>query len=324
MLFDLGYPASEYKSDRPGYRGTSLQAFFERFSGEEACLAHIFQTRFGETPRCRRCGRESRWHRISNTRRFQHSCGQAISPLARTIFERTKIPLQLWFYAMLHFSNSAEGVTSLFLARHLGVTQKAAFRMAERIRLHMAALDQASRLGREGKSVQVRVEKLDGVRTTRGAATVVFLADDHRVQATVIGRARRHVLHGIMVDKLAPGASPFTSCRYTHKVLAEFGSRSARVPYLPDIFLGDAGHTDPIQSFQNHMRRPMHDSYRRVDHRNLWKYLKEFEFRYNRRHRSHEIFSDLVGGFPDLSPTQCGALEDWSSRGMARQREGKP
>ncbi|WP_338243164.1 IS1595 family transposase [Aurantiacibacter hainanensis] len=322
-LFDLGYPASEYKSHRPSYRGTSLQTFHARFPDEEACIAHVFKVRYGLSPTCPKCGRAGRWYRIAGTKRFQHPCGQGIWPLTGTLFERSNIPLQLWFYALLHFANSTYGVPSTFLGRHIGLSTKAAFRMVDRIRTHMAALDFERRVGSAGNPVEVRIEYLAGIRTAgypvRGSAKAVILGDAHSVQATLIGRARRHVLSQIIRDKCTPGVIPVTSCAYTHSVLGEFGTRTPGAGFVRDPIKTGAG-TNPIRSFLIYLKRPMHETYRRVDYANLWKYLKEFEFSFNRRTRSHEIFDDLVARFPDISPGRSALLEAWSSRAAPTRR----
>ncbi|RIV85190.1 IS1595 family transposase [Aurantiacibacter zhengii] len=316
-LFDLGYEPSEYRCERSSYRGTSIQTFHAAFPDNEACLAHIFRTRFGDNPICKRCLKPSLWYRIAGTKRFQHPCGQGIWPLSGTIFERSNIPLQLWFYAMLHYANSASGIPTNFLGRHLGVSHKAAYRMADRIRLHMAALDYKERVGEQGKPVEIRIEYLAGMRTTgypvRGSAKAVLVGDRHTVQSTLIGRARRHVLKKIIADKLAHGAIPVTTCSYTHAVLTEFGTRRSGAE-LVDEFLDPSTKTNSIRGFLNYAKRPMHDVYRRVDYTNLWKYLKELEFSFNRRWRSQEIFIDIVSAFPHLTPDHCRELEVWSSR----------
>lgn len=316
-LFDLGYPATEYHSTRPGYRGTSLQAFYRRFPDADACLSHIFEARFHGSLSCPKCGRTSRWHHIQGTRRFQHSCGQSISPMASTVFNRSNVSLHLWFYAMLHFANSSYGVPTTFLGRHLGISHKAAFRMADRIRLQMAALDEKERVGEPGQSVEIRIEYLVGVRTTRypvrGSARAVLLGDGKSVQATLIGRPRRHILRKILAEKAAIGAIPLTTCKYTHRVLSEFGAREAEIP-LVNEFRDPLTGVNPIKSFLNYLRGPMQNTYRRVDYANLWKYLKECEFGFNRRWRSQDKFSDLVGRFPNLSSARCVELEAWSSR----------
>ena len=219
---------------------------------------------------------------------------------------------------MLHFANSTSGVPTSFLRRQIGLSHKAAFRMADRIRVHLAALDFGSRVGMAVELVDVRVVYLSGIHTapfpTRGSARAVILGDANSVQATVIGRPRRHSVKAIIADKVAEGAIPVTTCRYTYRVLTEFGSRRPAVVFVPEVPGGSAGGGNPVESFLAYLRKPMHSTYRRVGYTNLWKYLKEFEFFYNRRARSHTTFWDMIGNFPQVTTQQCLKLEAWSSR----------
>ena len=47
-----------------------------------------------------------------------------------SIFEKSRTPLQLWFYAIFLFTTSKHGVSGKELQRQLGVTYKTAWRMA--------------------------------------------------------------------------------------------------------------------------------------------------------------------------------------------------
>lgn len=318
MPFDLGYPSSHYPSPRPSYRGTSLQDVFSLFPDEETCLTHIFTARFGDPPQCPRCGRNSHWHRQSETRQFRCGCGHFVSPTSGTLFDNTLLPLRLWFYAMLHLANSTESTPVLFLQRHLGISHKAAWRMLDRIRFHMAALDYSKRLGRPGERLFVRLDELGAIRKAapyaRKSTRLLLLADDICVQSTVLVRPRRSPLRRIISDKSSESVRLMTTCYITYRALSDSGTRKPLAEYVPHYFTEHPALVDPIQSFLSHLRRSLHNIHRRVDHHHLWKYLKEYEFRYNRRYRSHEIFGDLVSEFPSLSPANCRAIEAWSSR----------
>lgn len=45
------------------------------------------------------------------------------------------------------------------------------------------------------------------------------------------------------------------------------------------------------------------NQFRGVTLEKAWLYLKEYEFRYNRRTRSGETFNDVVSGFPRFDQT---------------------
>lgn len=303
MIPNLTYPPHENCSLRPGYRGTSLQSLYAKFPTEDACLKHILKCSSEDHSHCKICGKEAKLYPIRGTRRFQYPCGHAIFPMTGTVFSRTNIPLQLWFYAMLHFSNSTEGVNSLFLARHLGISRKAAFRMVQMIRLHMTALDACEQLGGDGRTIEIRLEQVrgvfvPGVRKSQ-VANVLLTSDGRWVSSFVLGKPRRHILRSILQQKCRPDSRFISTCYLTYRASSESGSRRPLVEHVPDFYHDHE--EDRISGFESYFRRPLGFNYRRVDRENLWLYLKEFEFRYNRRQQSERIFWDLISHFPNCS-----------------------
>lgn len=314
MVPHLDYPPHELCSLRPGYRGTSLQSFYAAFPSEESCLRHVLDCSAMDLSQCRRCGKRAKLYPIKGTRRFQYPCGHTIHPMTNTILNRTNIPVQLWFYAMLHFSNSAEGVNSLFLSRHLGIASKAAFRMGQRIRLQMAALERLLPFA-EGSVVDIRLERLRGIRVIGRSKTqvvnVLFLSDGSRATSVVVpGKPRRHILNGILASLAPNRAECVTTCYLTYRASSEWGSRPPLAQFRPGYFLEQDSRKDLISGLNGYCRKPLNYHYRRVNRENLWAYLKEFEFRFNRRHASENIFWDLVAQFPDLSDSAVGRLAE--------------
>jgi len=51
-----------------------------------------------------------------------------------TIFERSHVPLHKWVYAMYLFATSPKGISSLKLSKEIGVTQKSAWSVLQRLR----------------------------------------------------------------------------------------------------------------------------------------------------------------------------------------------
>lgn len=324
QMFNLGYPPHDEVSLRPGYRGTSLQRFFALFPDDDACLFHVFRSRFGVEPICPGCGRASRWYRISSVKCFKHSCGHQISPLAGTVFSRSSTQLSLWFYAMLHFANSTEGVSLNFLSRHLGLSRKCAYRMAHRIRLHLAAFDFGRKVGGGGQEIYVRIDRLRKIRTRRksqlNAATIFLLADRDHVQATVIEEIRRHQLNRILADKAAPSSKFVTDCYLTYRALSEYGTRRPLATFHA-LLEGRALESEKrAHGFLASFRKPLDTQHRWVTREKLWVYLKEYEFRFNRREASETIFWSMVSSFPQITPKQIDELTAWNWRPNTRDR----
>jgi transposase len=120
-------------------RRFTVQEFFRRFPDDDACLDHLMAVRYGHTLACPKCGRESRFARLSGLPAYSCPwCGHHVHPMAGTPFERTRTPLQKWFYAMFLFTAERDGVPSKELQRRLGVTYKTAWRMGREIRSCLA------------------------------------------------------------------------------------------------------------------------------------------------------------------------------------------
>ena len=85
-------------------------------------------------PVCPRCGgttlttRPNGFHRCNPCGKFTFNVREG------TIFGRSKIALNKWVYAMYLVVTSRKGISSLQLAKEIGVTQKTAWFMLQRLR----------------------------------------------------------------------------------------------------------------------------------------------------------------------------------------------
>ena len=123
-------------------KALTVTDFFARFPTDDACLDHLMRVRFGETQVCPKCGREGRFARLRKMPAYACAwCGHHIHPMQGKPFERTRTPLQKWFYAMFLFTTTRNGVAAKELQRQLGVTYKTAWRMGHEIRKYMANVD---------------------------------------------------------------------------------------------------------------------------------------------------------------------------------------
>src|SRR3990167_6654344 len=63
-----------------------------------------------------------------------NACKKDFTVRTGTIFERSHIPLHKWIYAMYLLMTARKGISSLQLGKEIGVTQKSAWFMLQRIR----------------------------------------------------------------------------------------------------------------------------------------------------------------------------------------------
>jgi transposase-like protein len=113
-----------------------LKDLMGKFKDEAACRDFLVQQRWNGTPKCPYCGcRKS--YRIEAGKRFKCAnpeCWKKYSVTVGTIFEASNIPLSTWFPAMYLVTAHKKGISSVQLAKHLGITQKSAWFVIHRIR----------------------------------------------------------------------------------------------------------------------------------------------------------------------------------------------
>jgi len=207
---------------------------------------------------------------------------------------------------MLHFANSQEGLNVGFLERHLGISYLAAFRMAQRIRWHMAEIERITPLASEGQDLEVRVESLRRVRSgTSGLnrATVLFAARDGKIDCEVISACRQHIALEAVASIVPSHGKLRTTCYRTARLFSAYGARRPRAEFVPCYFVDHPDQVDAIKGFQSYFLWPFQTHHKHASQQHLWLYLKEFQFRYNRRHRSADTYWDMVSAFPVLRPT---------------------
>jgi transposase-like protein len=65
-------------------------------------------------------------------------CKRQFTVTTKTPMHSTKLPLWKWLQAMYYIVNSSKGVSSVFLAKWIGTSQKTAWKMGHAIRFMMA------------------------------------------------------------------------------------------------------------------------------------------------------------------------------------------
>ena len=119
----------------------NLITVFQKFPTQQACIDHLENARWGDSPVCPFCGSDSVARKRENQRvgRWNcHKCHNSYNVLTGTIFKGTRVPLQKWFLGIAIILNAKKNVSSLQLARDLELTPPTAWRMGMQIRKGMA------------------------------------------------------------------------------------------------------------------------------------------------------------------------------------------
>ncbi len=114
----------------------NLKDLFAKFKDEDSCRAFLVQQRWNGKIECPYCG-NTKIYNIENGKRFKcgnPECYKKFRVTVGTVFHASNIPLSTWFPAMYIIASHKKGISSIQLAKDLGVTQKTAWFMMHRIR----------------------------------------------------------------------------------------------------------------------------------------------------------------------------------------------
>lgn len=262
--------------------------FEKRFATEEGCRQYLFQLRWPDGFCCPRCGHLKGW----NTKRGQYRCSNCdfqVSVTAGTIFERTRIPLRVWFRAMWYVVTQKNGVSAMGLQRVLGLNRyETTWILLHKLRTAMI------RPGRERLAGTVEVDEtyIGGERPGkrgRGAAgktLVVIAVEDKgnhlgRIRLNCVLDASATSLVTAVQESVDPGSTVRTDDWTGYSPLASEGYGHIVVRQSADVGKNLLPLANRVAALLKRWLQGTHQGAVRASH--LDYYLDEFTFRFNRR-----------------------------------------
>ena len=287
-------------------KAPTLRQFQDRFPTEESCLDHLMRTRFGDRHDCEKCGKSAKFYRVKARRSYAcEHCGAQVYPTAGTPFDRTRTSLRDWFFVMFQFCASRNGVAAKEVERQLGVTYKTAWRMCHEIRKYMAQVDGDAPLGGPFKTVEIDETFVGGYRRggQSGEGKTIVLGMKQRggnVITKVVADRRRATLLPLIRDYVKPHTELHTDELISYGALSTMnGYWHKTVNHSAGQYVSPAGTTvNGIEGFWAQLKRGINGTHIHVSPKHLSKYLGEFEFRHNRRHRPTTMLAELMVSFP--------------------------
>ena len=271
---------------------TLLEAV-EYFADADNALTYLAAKRWPDGVTCPHCNAKEPM--FLKTRRIWkcRKCRKQFSVKAGTVFEDSAIPLGKWLAAVWLISNCKNGVSSYEIARDLGVTQKTAWFMLQRIRLVLQD-DHGSKLSGEieadetfigGKArnmhAKKRRQKIHGRGPIDKTIVAGVLQRGGEVRTAVVTKRRKKQLQGLIRGNVEAGSELFTDelksydgleSDYDHEVINH-----------AEEYVRERVHTNGMENFWSLLKRGLHGTYVSVEPFHLFRYLDEQAFRYNNR-----------------------------------------
>jgi transposase len=278
----------------------TVREFFARYPDDDACLTHIMEVRYGLRHVCRACGVEGTFHKLSNRKAFScSSCGDHVYPCSGTIFEDSRTPLTVWFYAIYLFVTTRHGVSGKELERTLGVTYKTAWRMAFHIRTLMMKADGFEKLQGHVEADETYVGGYQSMKDRRSEGTnktIVMGMKERggRMIAETIPDVTTATLRKRVLRTVKPGSTVSTDELHSYNLLTGDGYTHGAVNHSANEWARGEHHTNHVEGFWRLFKNSVKSTHIHVSEKYMAFYLSEFTFRSNRRSMTNAMFDLLI------------------------------
>jgi transposase-like protein len=277
----------------------TLQEAILYFSNPANCLEYLVARRWPNGVICPTCGRDDvsfldkqqKWQCKSRHTQRQFSAKVG------TIFEDSPLGLDKWLCAVWMITACKNGVSSYEIHRAIGVTQKTAWFMLQRIRLAMQTGSFAKKIGGEGGHVEAdetfiggkarnmhiatRKRRITGTGGKDKAAVMGILERGGEVRAMVVLDRRRTTLQAAVKNHVEAGSALYTDALLSYNGLE--GDYAHQVINHAVKYVDGMIHTNGIENFWSLLKRSLSGTYVSVEPFHLFRYLDEQAFRYNNR-----------------------------------------
>ena len=104
------------------------------------------------------------------------------------------------------------------------------------------------------------------------------------LMAKVVPDVKRRTLEPIIRENVEPGAAVYTDELRSYLSLDRAGYTHRRVNHGAGEYVRGDVHVNAVEGFWSRLKNSIRGTHVHVSQKHLQKYVKEFEFRYNRRH----------------------------------------
>lgn len=265
---------------------------FQLFPDEESARQYLEDRLWPDGVKCPTCASPERITIRKGGFYRCNACQLDFTVRTGTIFGRSHIPLHKWVYAMYLLVTARKGISSMQLAKEIGVTQKSAWFMLQRLREACSSPDSMDKLkgiveideaffgGKEANKHERK--KLHAGRGPVGKVAVLGMRErGGRIRAAVTEIRTLDSVHGAIHANVEPGSQLYTDDHVVFNDLDGLFYRHETVNHSSGEYARGPVSTNSIESVWAVMKRGIHGVYHQVSAKHLGRYVAEFTFRLN-------------------------------------------
>jgi transposase-like protein len=280
---------------------------FEMFPDQESARAYFEGKRWPDGAVCPACEEAQR---IGTRKGGFYRCNACLTDFTvrtGTIFERSKVPLHKWLYAMYLLVTARKGISSLQLAKQIGVTQKTAWFMLQRLReacgndpTMLAGIVECDETYVGGKESGRHEHKRKGLGRGAIGKTAVLAARERggRMKAQVAAETTARTVYSFVRRNVETGATLHTDEAAVYRPLNGLYYRCHSINHGAGEYVRDGVTTNSIESVFAVLKRGLIGVYHHASPKHLGRYVNEFAFRLNdgdvKRHTLDRLASLFV------------------------------
>jgi hypothetical protein len=278
----------------------SLRQLEKALPDEASCVRYFRDLRWPNGVTCVQGCADAKIYGLANGTFKCGACLGKFSVRKDTIFEDSKLPLRTWFQSIFLMISNPKGVSSMELHRLLGITQKSAWFVVQRIRELTIALgiqepmtgtvqvDETFVGGKEKwKHASKKVAGTQGAGSYKTKKAVLGLLSSEgelrieRIGSGDISTSKRHVRAHI-----AEGANVHTDEAVHYGWMQDYYKHEAVNHKFGEYVREDSDQvitTNGIEGAFGHFKRAVHGIYHQVSDEHIDRYLSLFAWRWNRK-----------------------------------------
>ena len=298
-MVNLYYTMSKTQTqEAPGrsYReGITLVDLFKMFPDDETAEKWFESNIWKDGRVCPHCGSHTTSPSAHKKMPYRCvDCKQFFSVKFGTVMQQSKIGYQKWAIATYQFMTNVKGISSMKLHRDLGITQKSAWFMVQRLREAWKDLagidgmkgpvevDEKYVGGKESNKHANKKNKNTQGRSTQTKAVVAGIRDraTGKVSASPVPEATQARLTEFITQHVESEETTV----YTDSYPGYTGIKNHEtVNHKAGEYVRGQAHTNGIESFWALLERGYDGIYHHISHKHLHRYVNEFAGRLNIR-----------------------------------------
>jgi transposase-like protein len=299
---------------------SSLIDFMAHFKDEVTCQKFFESIRFRKGDYCPLCG-FTKIHRFSDGKRYRCAgCKKDFTIKTKTVFGESKIPLRKWFVAIYLLTTCRKGISSVQLAKQVGVTQKTAWFMDHRIRKAMKQgksqlfgtieVDETYVGGKEhNKHRNKRVIGARGRNLDTKTPIFGMLQRGGEIRASVVPNAKMRTVEQKIVENFQLGSKIHTDDFVSYDRVKNWYQHETVRHSLGQYVRDGLIHTNGAESFWALFKRGYVGIYHWMSPKHMQRYVDEFACRFNTSQQSFaDVFAAMVTSASDSSPLPYKSL----------------